>query len=356
MDLNNYQNLFREEFFTGLSQGRVLDLKQIEDEISFLSAKSSISSSDKQQMKSWHANMGKLAYLTPHLQDTRVREILVHNENFYQVEKNQNLHSGGSTNLTPSDYQSSLEILALQNRAEWNYRKPFSSFFIELACMRFRASLIHFSATTTKSSKLFLRRLGEENFTLQDFTLKNDLVLFLQHLVKQKKNILISGATGSGKTALLCSLMQIISPNEHVVVLEDTFEIPHFNQGHTRLLAENTSGKTLKDYCTYALRIRPDRIILGEMRSEEVTSFLLAMNTGHRGLMSTIHANSAAQALSRLSLLFQLYQDKPLKFALVMKLICQELDYVIHLEKRQITEVINVLGNEGDKPFFEKCF
>ena len=359
MDLNNsYENLFRGEFFTGLAQGQVLETQKIEEEILVSWRESPIATAqEKQQMKNWHANMEKLAYLSSYLQDKTVREILVHNENFFQVEKNQSLFEGGSTGLSAIDYQSSLEILALQNQVEWNYRKPFASFFIQLEKMGFRAGLLHFSATAAKSSKIFLRRLGEENFTLQDFTLDNDLMVFFKKAVRKKKNILISGATGSGKTALLSALVKIIPPKEHVVILEDTFEIPHINQGHTRLLAEDTPGKALEDYCAYTLRIRPDRIILGEMRSGEVISFLLALNTGHHGLMSTVHANSAVESLSRLALLFQLYQSKKsLEFSLIMKIICQGLDYVIHLDKREIAQVIHILGNEGNQPFFEKCF
>ncbi|MCY4523446.1 MAG: CpaF/VirB11 family protein [Halobacteriovoraceae bacterium] len=306
-------------------------------------------------MISWHANMEKLAYLTPYLRDESIREILIHNQNFFQIEKNQLLEDGGETGLSARDYQSSLEILALQNQVEWNYKKPFTSFFIRLANIRFRASLVHFSITASHSSKLFLRRLNEQAFSLNSFTKEEYFITFLKNAILQKKNILISGATGSGKTALLSSLVNTIPPKEHVVVLEDTFEIPILNQRHTRLLSENTSGKTLEDYCAYSLRIRPDRIILGEMRSKETIPFLLAMNTGHQGLISTVHANSAVESLSRLAALSLFYQSKKeMNFSNIMRLICQGLDYVIHLNKRRIIKIIHILGNEKDRPFFEE--
>ena len=338
---------FKEEFFAGLARGEIPSIREIVGNIDEEMSEVPFFFLD------WYEKMANLSYLNTFIDDPAVREIIVHDHHFFQIERNMLIENGGNSGLDPEDYQKSLEIFALQNKAEWNYRKPWINFFIHINNSRFRAGLLHFSATPSESSKLFLRRLGNEDFTLQDFDVNKKQAFFFQKAVADKKNILISGATSSGKTAFLSSLIKMIPSNEHVVVLEDTFEIVQHNKGHTRLLAVN--GKTLEEYCAYALRMRPDRIILGEMRSHEIVSFLLAMNTGHHGLMSTIHANSASQSLFRLSLLFHLFSGREsLSSSLIMKLICQGLDYVVHLEKRKIGHIIHVLGCEGDQPYFER--
>jgi Flp pilus assembly CpaF family ATPase len=103
--------------------------------------------------------------------------------------------------------------------------------------------------------------------------------------------------------------------------------------------------------------MRPDRIILGEMRSVEVTPFILSMNNGHKGLMSTIHSSSAKDSLARVALLFSLYSDNQnIDYTLIMKLICSNIDCVIHIEDKRVKEVIRVLGSNGEVPYFEDLY
>ena len=105
---------------------------------------------------------------------------------------------------------------------------------------------------------------------------------------------------------------------------------------------------------SYSLRLSPDRILLGEMRSHEVVPFLMAMNTGHRGLMGTIHSSSAADALHRAALLFSLYGgEAQLNFDKVMELLCRNLEYVVFMENKKVKEVIKILGSDKGTPFFE---
>lgn len=95
-------------------------------------------------------------------------------------------------------------------------------------------------------------------------------------------------------------------------------------------------------------------MILGEMRSHEVVPFMMAMNTGHKGLMGTLHASSAADALNRVALLFSLYGGEAnLDYDKVMELICRNLEYVIFMENKKVKEIIHVLGSEKGVPFFE---
>ena len=154
------------------------------------------------------------------------------------------------------------------------------------------------------------------------------------------------------------ALMDLIPHEEHIIVLEDTYEILNQHPSQTSFLAnKEQNNKSLKDYCAYSLRMTPDRLIVGEMRSTEVVPFLLAMNTGHKGLMSTIHASSAVDALSRISLLFSLFSDsKDISFSLVTKLVCKNIDYVIHLEHKKITEIARVIGSDAETPFYERLY
>lgn len=252
--------------------------------------------------------------------------------------------------LNEEDWQLWLEILSIHFKQNWNVELPFASFHGNLFGKSFRLTLVHGSTSPHGKSKLVMRSLAPRPHALGSFGDSEVLI----DLVKKKKNMLIAGSTGSGKTSLMTSLMTLIDPTEHMVVLEDTYEIlcPHPHQ--TRFLSGDTKETSLKAYLSYSLRLSPDRIILGEMRSHEVVPFLMAMNTGHKGLMGTIHASSAVDALHRVALLFSLYSgEASLSFEKVMELICRNMEYVVFMEKKKVKEVIKILGCENGVPFFE---
>lgn len=255
-----------------------------------------------------------------------------------------------SVPLNEEDWQLWLEIISISFKQNWNVQQPFASFYGNLFTKKFRFSLIHGSTSPNGLSKLVLRSLAPTPHALESFGDTGDI----QALVREKKNMLIAGSTGSGKTSLLTSLLNLVQEDEHLVILEDTYEIlfPHPHQ--TRFLAGPTPETSLKSYLSYCLRLSPDRIILGEMRSHEVVPFLMAMNTGHKGLMGTIHASSAVDSLHRVALLFSLYAGEAnLSFEKVMELICRNLEYVVFMEKKRVKEVIRILGCDHGVPFFE---
>ncbi len=310
--------------------------------------------SEHQFLKDWFLQINELSFIGNQFEKPFF-ELLIHSpKNGLRINQDARI-SFTIENLTEFDFQLALDTLALKHHQKWNYQSPFVSFSAFINNKNYRFTLIHYSCNPNEISKLFIRAQPESRPSLDMFHLEKNETNFLENMIREHMNFLISGGTGSGKTTFLRSLIPLIDSKEHLVVLEDTYEILNQHQGQTSLLAQkDTALKSLKDYCAYALRMSPDRLIIGEMRSNEVVPFVLAMNTGHKGLMSTIHANSAIDAIHRAALLFTLYSEtRDISYGLVLKLLCKNIDYVIHLENKKIKEIIRVIGSEGDTPFFE---
>ena len=180
---------------------------------------------------------------------------------------------------------------------------------------------------------------------------------FIQEAVSKRCNILISGGTGTGKTTLLNILSQLINPYERLVTIEDVAELqlghPHVVRLETRPPnAEGHGEVKASDLIRNALRMRPDRIILGEIRGVEVLDVLTAMNTGHDGSMSTVHANTAQDALLRLETLVGL-TGRTVAQKTLRQMICAALDVIIQLTRmpdgrRCVSEVLEVVGVRDD--------
>lgn len=190
-----------------------------------------------------------------------------------------------------------------------------------------------------------------EKYLLTNDTLSPDMLAFLKRCVASRLNILISGATGSGKTTLLNILSQYISPHERVVTIEDAAELQLRNTHVVRLEtrppnSEGSGEVTARELVKNALRMRPDRIILGESRGGEVLDMLQAMNTGHLGSMSTLHANSPRDALLRLEMMVTLTGFNSSE-NFIRKVVSSAVDMVIQISrlpngKRIVSEVVEV--------------
>lgn len=174
--------------------------------------------------------------------------------------------------------------------------------------------------------------------------------------VRARKNFLICGGTGVGKTTLLARLLALTSPRERIAVIEETRELPvmhpHMVSLEARAATPDGIGEvTLRTLIRNALRMRPDRVVLGECRGEEAFDLLQAMNTGHRGSFSTLHANGAREALRRLEGLV-LISGHGVPLSVVRQWIGGTLDHVLYLYReggrRGIGEVISVQGVEGE--------
>lgn len=182
------------------------------------------------------------------------------------------------------------------------------------------------------------------------------LVRWLQAQVSVRKNILLAGGTGVGKTSLLGCLIEAVPPGERLVMIEETGELcprhPHALSLEARPASpEGVGAVTLGTLVRNALRMRPDRLVLGECRGPEALDLLRALNTGHRGSFCTLHADSARGALARIeSLVLEANGRLPLR--LVREWIGSAVDWVIHLrrrgESREIAEILEILGVEGE--------
>lgn len=309
-----------------------------------------------QEIVPWFLNLMNFQFIENLISDPGINEIILHQNQYIQYEKAGNLHDYKIENLTEEDFMIMLEILAIKEKQAFNYSSPFQSFYCSLHQFNFRATLIHHSLTPGLNSKLFLRRIGAQVVSLESYARNSEELNLLRGFIQDKKNIIIAGSTGSGKTTLMSRLLTTINSQEHVVILEDTHELIHQEGNITHLLSEQTkTGKNLTDYCKYALRMRPDRIVIGELRGEEAIPFILSMNNGHKGLMSSIHAHSAQDALARLAMLFSLYSNLgTISYETILKLICQNIDYVIHMKDKKINEIVKVYGSEGAISFVEK--
>ncbi|MFM8316649.1 MAG: CpaF family protein [Deltaproteobacteria bacterium] len=199
------------------------------------------------------------------------------------------------------------------------------------------------------------RRRGNQAFQLSEFG-PSKVVEFLEKEMARGANLLIAGGTGAGKTSLLSCLLGLVSPHHRIAVLEETTEIqvehPHLIHLEARPPSPEGKGEvTLQTLLKNALRMRPDRLVLGECRGAEAFDMLHAMNTGHRGSLGTIHANSALDALKRLEGLAMLAAFSiPLRT--VKEWIGSSVHGVIYLEKngglRQVHEIISINGLEGE--------
>ena len=159
-----------------------------------------------------------------------------------------------------------------------------------------------------RGTTVAFRKFRSHVFTLDDFTSERHASEISARLSRFRGNVLITGATGSGKTSLLAALASASPPDHRLVVLEDTAELvidhPHVVRLETRASSADGRGEiTLHDLVRTSLRLRPDRLIIGEVRGGEALALVQAMNTGHSGCLATLHANSAADGMRRLDLL-----------------------------------------------------
>ncbi|EFB5148238.1 CpaF family protein, partial [Escherichia coli] len=214
-----------------------------------------------------------------------------------------------------------------------------------------------------------IRKFGKSNIEFQDLinfgAMSGQMANFLIIAARVRLNIIISGGIGSGKTTLLNALSKYIDPTERIITMEDAAELrlmqPHVLRMETRLAGvENTGQITMRSLLINSLRMRPDRIIVGECRGEEAFEMLQAMNTGHDGSMSTLHANSPRDAISRLeNMVMMAGMNIPMES--IRRNIVSAINIVVQVSRlndgsRKIMNISEVMGIEGDRVILQDIF
>ncbi|MCA9472358.1 MAG: CpaF family protein [Nitrospirales bacterium] len=222
---------------------------------------------------------------------------------------------------------------------------------------------------STDGPTLSIRRFGRQRLRKHDLitldVMSSEMAIFLGFAVRAKRNILISGGTGAGKSTVLGALAESIPAHERIVTIEDTVELSLDQEHVVRLETRpaNIEGRGIintRDLLINTLRMRPDRIVVGEVRGDEAVDMLQAMNTGHEGSMSTIHANSPPDALSRLETMVMMAGSDLPSFA-IREQIVSAIHLVIHVRRyedglRRVERISEVVGRDGVKIIMQDLF
>ena len=220
-----------------------------------------------------------------------------------------------------------------------------------------------------RGPSMTIRKFNRQAFTPESLvvmgSLSGPMLDFLKVCVVQRKNVIVSGGTGSGKTTLLNVLSSLIPEHERIVTIEDAAELKLSHRNIVTLEARpsNVEGRgavTIRDLVRNSLRMRPDRIVVGEVRGGEALDMLQAMNTGHDGSLTTVHANSARDVFSRLEVM-SLMAGIDLPLAALREQICSAVDIIVHQSRlidgaRRITSILEVTGIESGRIQAQEIF
>lgn len=298
-----------------------------------------------------------LGVLEPLLADDSVTEIMVNGPDDIYIEKNGQLRRL-ETRFASEDqlYQTIDRIVSQVNR-----RIDESSPMVDARLPTGERVNVIIPPLALSGPTLTIRRFPHP-FQMEDLVRKESLDtatgILLASLVRAKFNVVISGGTGTGKTTFLNALSAFVPPDERVVTIEDSAELQLMQEHVIRLESRpaNVEGKgeiTIRDLVRNSLRMRPDRIIVGEVRGAETLDMLQAMNTGHEGSLVTVHANSPDDGIYRLETLSSM-SDVKVPFEAVRDQINNAIDVLVHLERgadgsRRIAEVAVITSRRREQ-------
>ena len=306
-----------------------------------------------------------LGPLEPFLQDPKVSDILVNTYKQIYLEKR------GKLELTHARFQDDAHLMKIIDKivSAIGRRIDESSPMVDARLPDGSRVNAIIPPLAIDGPMLSIRRFAADPLELEDLieygTLITEIGEILKAVVKARLNIIISGGTGSGKTTLLNVLSRFIPLDERIVTIEDAAELQLKQEHVIRLETKppNIEGKgqiTQRDLVRNSLRMRPDRIILGEVRGQESFDMLQAMNTGHDGSLTTIHANSPRDALMRLETMVAMAKlDIPSEF--IRRYISSAIDIIIHTArladgKRKILSFQEITGMEGNVMTLQEIF
>jgi pilus assembly protein CpaF len=288
------------------------------------------------------------------LRDNEVTDILVNNKNQVYVER------GGRLELTNKKFISNEQVRIIIERiiAPLGRRLDESVPMVDARLPDGSRVNAIIPPLALGGPTLTIRKFAREHYTIEDLmsrfgSLNKAMSDFLKACVISRRNLIVSGGTGSGKTTFLNILSEFIPENERIVTIEDAAELKLSQEHWVRLESRpaNIEGKgavTIRDLFRNTLRMRPDRIIVGECRGGEVLDMLQAMNTGHDGSMTTVHANSTQDVLTRLdSMILMSGVELPLRA--IREMIASAVDIIVHTARlsdgtRKIIQISEVVG------------
>jgi pilus assembly protein CpaF len=297
-----------------------------------------------------------LGPLEPLLRDSTISEVMVNHPDTVFYEKEGRLY------LSSVRFRDDQHIMRIVERivAPLGRRVDESSPMVDARLSDGSRVNVIIPPVAPKSPTITIRKFRTDKMTINDLvatgSMSNELAEFLRACVQAKLNILISGGTGSGKTTMLNALSSFIPDTERIVTIEDPTEL-QLQQGHVVTLEarppslEGRGEVTQRDLVRNSLRMRPDRIIVGEVRGAEAFDMLQAMNTGHEGSLGTVHANTPRDALARIENMVMMAG-----FELPVKAIREQMQSAIHVViqiarfpdgTRKLTSVAEVSGMEG---------
>ncbi len=345
----------RESVFASRRQADQAIRKRIEELVLLSPEAWELSLKEKHEIVSeaFHGLRRELDILQPFVEDEEVSEIMVNGAAAVFIEKKGQIYKTQARFQSRDHLEETIRRVAAGVNREINESHPIVDARLRDGS---RVNAVY-SNIALNGPILTIRKFPRSTITMQDLikngTITREAADFLFSMVKQRRNMFISGGTSSGKTTLLNVLTSAISPKERVVVIEDSAELQVTNlENVVRLEVKNANvqGKgevNIRQLIRVALRMRPDRILVGEVRGAEALDMLQAMNSGHEGSLSTGHANSARGMLYRLETMILTAEAFPLEA--VRGQIASAIDMMVHLGRfqdmtRRVLEISQVSG------------
>lgn len=365
-DKKSYQEIrieLKETVLDGISLSRELadeEIRELIDQVIIQKGKSyGLSYEEKKELaKDLFYAIRKLDILEELTTDAGVTEIMINGVDSIFIERNGQLMKWNKTFESSEKLEDVIQQIVAKCNRSVNEASPIADARLENGS---RVNIV-LAPVALNGPIVTIRRFPERPIRMEDLlrfgAINEEVIAFLKDLVVAGYNIFISGGTGSGKTTFLNALSDYIPKDERIITIEDSAELQI--QGVANLVRLETRNAnvegcepiTIRDLIKASLRMRPNRIIVGEVRGEEAIDMIQALNTGHDGSLSTGHANSAKDMLSRLETMIMMAMDLPLPA--IRGQIASGIDIIVHLgrlrdKSRKVLEIVEVLGYEENK-------